>query len=56
VDINEVKKLKKEMEAGETQIRELEKTIEKLGINADSEDVTIYRKLVDDMDKKKSKV
>jgi len=55
VDINEVKKLKKEMEAGETQIRELEKTIEKLGINADSEDVTIYRKLVDDMDKKKAR-
>lgn len=54
VDIAEVKRLKKEMEAGETQIRELEETIEKLGINADSEDVAIYRKLVDDMDKKKA--
>jgi len=42
------------MEAGETQIRELEQTIEKLGTSADSEDVAIYKKLVDDMDKKKA--
>jgi hypothetical protein len=55
VDIAEVKRLKKEMEAGETQIRELEQTIEKLGTSADSEDVAIYKKLVDDMDKKKAR-
>jgi len=55
VDINEVKRLKKEMHEMDDQMQELEKTIEKLGISADSEDVAAYDKIVNDFAKKKAR-